>query len=240
MSILSNRFSFVGPSAWKCVGLAVLSAGVLLGGCTGKLKEENAALRDENAQIKESLKSTETEKAALATQVQQTQSEKDRLATELSMAKSTPAPMAPSGYQQGNSDWGNGGSRDSGGRSRGNGGGGGNGDRFVIAGDALFASGSASLKSDAKKSIDGYLAQIKSAHSVRIEGYTDSDPIKNPTVKNKYGTNAGLSKARADAVKSYLVSRGVSSGKISTVGKGSADPKSTKKDSRRVEIVVAE
>lgn len=232
--IFSNRFSFVGRNAWKCVGLAVLSAGVLLGGCTGKLKEENAALRDENAQIKESLKSTETEKTALATQVQQTQAEKDRLAAELSARQSQPvAPLAMN--QGGDNEW-----RGTGGGTRRGGNSGGGNDRFVIAGDALFAAGSASLKSDAKKSIDSYLSQIKSAHSVRVEGYTDSDPIKNPTVKNKYGTNAGLSKARADAVKSYLVSRGVSSSKITTVGKGSENPKATKKDSRRVEIVVAE
>ncbi len=231
---LSNQFSFLGRNAWKCVGLAVLSAGVLLGGCTGKLKEENAALRDENAQIKESLKSTETEKAALATQMQQTQAEKDRLAAELAARQAQP--QAPMAMNQGtDNEW-----RGTGGSTRNRGNSGGGSERFVIAGDALFASGSASLKSDAKRSIDGYLSQIKSAQSVRIEGYTDSDPIKNPANKSKYGTNAGLSKARADAVKSYLVSRGVSSGKITTVGRGSENPKATKKDSRRVEIVVAE
>lgn len=234
MSTLSNRFSFVGRNAWKCVGLAVLSAGVLLGGCTGKLKEENAALRDENAQIKESLKSTETEKAALATQMQQTQAEKDRLAAELAARQSQPqAPMAMN--QGSDNEW-----RGNGGGSSRNRGGNSGSERFVIAGDALFAAGQATLKSDAKKSIDRVLSQVKSAQSVRIEGYTDSDPIKNPAVKKKYPTNAALSKARADAVKSYLVSRGVSSSKITTVGKGSENPKSTKQDSRRVEIVVAE
>ncbi len=234
---LSNHFSFLGRNAWKCVGLAVLSGGLFLGGCTGKLKEENAALRSENDQIKESLKSTEIDKAALATQVQQTQAEKDRLAAELAARQAQPqAPMAMT--QGSDNEWrgnGNGGTRNRSGSS-----GGGSSERFVIAGDALFAAGQATLKSDAKKSIDRVLSQVKSAQSVRIEGYTDSDPIKNPTVKKKYPTNTALSKARADAVKSYLVSRGVSSGKISTVGKGSENPKSTKQDSRRVEIVVAE
>jgi outer membrane protein OmpA-like peptidoglycan-associated protein len=231
---LSNRFSFVGRYGFKALGLAVLSAGLILGGCNGKLKDENAALRDENTQIKESLKSTEAEKAALATQVQQTQAEKDRLAMELASANRAPAQPT---YQGGNNDGNWTSSKGSNSRSSHSAD---SGRTFTIAGDALFAAGSASLKSTAKKSIDNLLPQIKSAHSVKIEGYTDSDPIKNAATKKKYPTNAALSKARADAVKSYLVSHGVSSSKIATVGKGSENPKATKQESRRVEIVIAE
>jgi outer membrane protein OmpA-like peptidoglycan-associated protein len=234
----SNRFSFVGRHGFKALGLAVLSAGLFLGGCNGKLKDENEALRTENATIKEKLTSTETTNATLATTVEQTKAEKDRLAAENATlaARASQAPMGTT-YQNSDQGWQNN-PGPSGRRERGGSGNGGGDNRFTIAGDALFGPGSASLKGDAKKSIDGLLPQIKSAHSVKIEGYTDSDPIR--SAKAKYPTNAALSKARADAVKSYLVSRGVSSSKITTVGKGSSDPKSTKKESRRVEIVVAE
>ncbi len=236
---LSNHFSFLGRNAWKCVGLAVLSGGLFLGGCTGKLKEENAALRSENDQIKESLKSTEIEKATLTTAAESNKAEADRLKMENATlaARASQPPQQPMGFTQpqqtNDNDWKSTGSNRT--KNRDNSGG-----RIVLAGDTLFGPGSASLKSESKKSIDRYLSELKSAHSIRIEGYTDSDPIKNAATKARYPTNAALSKARADSVKSYLVSRGVSSGKIATVGKGSENPQATKKDSRRVEIVVAE
>ena len=239
---LSNHFSFLGRNAWKCVGLAVLSAGLFLGGCTGKLKEENAALRSENDQIKESLKSTEIEKATLTTAAESNKAEAERLKMENATlaARASQPPQQPMGFTQqtNDNDWKNTGTSRS--KNRDNTGGNNSNGRIVLAGDTLFGPGSASLKSESKKSIDRYLSELKSAHSIRIEGYTDSDPIKNAATKAKYPTNSALSKARADSVKSYLVSRGVSSSKIATVGKGSENPQATKKDSRRVEIVVAE
>jgi chemotaxis protein MotB len=71
---------------------------------------------------------------------------------------------------------------------------------------------------------------------VRVEGYTDSDPLVK--TKAKWGSNEGLSEARAESVRAYLISKGISSGRVSAVGMGAAKPKATKKDSRRVEIVV--
>lgn len=106
-----------------------------------------------------------------------------------------------------------------------------------VAGDVLFASGQATLKTEAKKELDGIVRTLNSkysGHHVRIEGYTDSDQPK----KGKYKTNEALSEARADAVRDYLVQKGISSNMISAVGMGSSKPKATKKDSRRVEIVV--
>jgi chemotaxis protein MotB len=109
----------------------------------------------------------------------------------------------------------------------------------TIAGDVLFTSGSADIKSDAKKTLDRVATEIKRDYAgatIRVEGYTDSDPLIK--TKKKWGTNENLSQARADAVKSYLATKGVSSGRVETMGFGSAKPKATKAASRRVEIIV--
>lgn len=108
---------------------------------------------------------------------------------------------------------------------------------FVLAGDVTFASGQATLTSAAKKELDGIARQLKSKYSganIRVEGYTDSTPIK----KSKFKSNEALSQARAESVEKYLISKGISSGNISAVGLGSAKPKKDAKSSRRVEIHV--
>ena len=236
--ILSNppiRMSFVPRHGLAAMGVAILSAGLFLGGCNGKLKDENQALRDQNAEFKEKLTSTEGEKAALATQLQQVQTEKDRMASEVAAARAQPQAYQAQGMQtrdnNGDGGW-SGNSKSSGRNSRA-------ADserRIVIAGDTLFGSGSATLKPTAKKSLDALLPQVKSAHNVTVEGFTDSDPV----TKSHWKSNTALSKARAEAVTTYLVSKGVSKSKISSVGKGASEPKGSKAESRRVEIVVAE
>ncbi len=108
-----------------------------------------------------------------------------------------------------------------------------------VAGDVLFDSGKATLKSSAKKTLDKVASTIKSSyggHQVRVEGYTDSDPLVK--TKGTWKTNERLSGERAMAVEEYLCSRGLSKDQIYYAGFGSARPKSSKKDSRRVEIVI--
>ncbi|MBY0311343.1 MAG: OmpA family protein [Phycisphaerales bacterium] len=209
----------------RLLGLGVLAAGLVLGGCNNKLKEENEALKTEAAELREKVNSVDSEKAALATQTQQLQSQNAQLQSELASARQAPA--AP-GW---NGDAGTGGGGRSGGTVREP------RERMIeISSDVLFGSGSATLKPDARKELDKYMSRFKSASTIRIEGHTDSDPIK----KSKWGSNQALSKARADAVKTYIVSRGVSSSKIDTVGKGASEPKGSKAASRRVDIVLAE
>ncbi len=106
-----------------------------------------------------------------------------------------------------------------------------------VAGDVLFDSGSATLKSDAKRTLDRVAQSLNSGFSgrmIRVEGHTDSDPIK----KSKWASNEALSYARADSVKSYLQSRGVPESRLYVAAFGSTKPKATKQASRRVEIVV--
>ncbi len=107
----------------------------------------------------------------------------------------------------------------------------------AVAGDVLFDSGKATLKSTAKRTLDkiaGSLASQYSSHEIRIEGYTDSDPIR----KSNWKTNERLSAERALAVEEYLSTKGVNKSRMYAAGFGSANPRGTKKDSRRVEIVI--
>jgi flagellar motor protein MotB len=106
-----------------------------------------------------------------------------------------------------------------------------------VAGSVLFASGRAELTSTAKRSLDRVASVINSKYrnnSIRVEGHTDSDPIR----KSRFPSNQALSEARADAVASYLTSKGISRGQIETIGFGSDRPKGSKAASRRVEIVI--
>jgi chemotaxis protein MotB len=106
-----------------------------------------------------------------------------------------------------------------------------------IAGDVLFASGSADLRPEAKRSLDKVASVLKSRYNgqiVRVEGYTDTDPIR----KSKWKSNEHLSAERALAVENYLVSKGVPNERIYSAAFGPAGQKSTKAQSRRVEIVI--
>lgn len=113
-----------------------------------------------------------------------------------------------------------------------------NGELIVdIAGDVLFDPGSNSLKSGSKNTLDSVASAIKTKYpqnTVRVEGYTDTDPIK----KSKWQTNERLSGERAMAVENYLVSKGVDNNRVYFAGFGPAKAQSSKSQSRRVEIVI--
>jgi flagellar motor protein MotB len=76
---------------------------------------------------------------------------------------------------------------------------------------------------------------------VRVEGHTDSDPIK----RSDWGTNERLSEARAQAVRTLLENAGVTAGAITTAGYGAGQPLEpgattrAKSRNRRVEIFLA-
>jgi chemotaxis protein MotB len=107
-----------------------------------------------------------------------------------------------------------------------------------VPGDVLFDAGKATVREAAKGTLDKVAAALKKDYSgkqIRVEGHTDSDPIK----VSQWKSNQELSEARADAVKKYLVSKGVDANSVSTSGLGSSRPKSNDKAAnRRVEIVV--
>jgi outer membrane protein OmpA-like peptidoglycan-associated protein len=108
----------------------------------------------------------------------------------------------------------------------------------LTLGDVLFDSGRAELNPGASRKLD-QLAQFLNEHKdrrVQIDGFTDS---VGPDAYNE-----DLSRRRADAVKSALLSRGIDSTRIGTVGYGKAYPVANNNDSggrqlnRRVEVVI--
>jgi outer membrane protein OmpA-like peptidoglycan-associated protein len=108
----------------------------------------------------------------------------------------------------------------------------------LTLGDVLFETGSSTLSPGAGRNMDR-LVQFLTDHPermVQIDGFTDS-----------IGTDAfnqDLSQHRADAVRYELVSRGISSARISTQGYGKAYPVASNSESsgrqlnRRVEVVI--
>ncbi|MGP1347167.1 MAG: OmpA family protein [Phycisphaerales bacterium] len=106
-----------------------------------------------------------------------------------------------------------------------------------IAADVLFASGSATLRNDAKQRLDqvaGVLNSRYASNQIRVAGHSDSDPIR----KSSWKTNERLSAERALAVEEYLVSRGISQNRTHIAAYGPSNPKGTKAASRRVEIII--
>jgi len=108
---------------------------------------------------------------------------------------------------------------------------------LAIAGDVLFDSGSAELKKSSRATLERVAELLNGQYrnnGIRVEGYTDSDPIR----KSDWGTNERLSAERALAVETYLVQHGVRNERIYSAAFGPAKPKSSKSASRRVEVVV--
>jgi len=108
----------------------------------------------------------------------------------------------------------------------------------LTLGDVLFDTGKAELNSGASRKLD-QLSQFLSQHPdrrVQIDGFTDS--------VGSDGYNEELSRRRADAVKSALLTRGIDSSRITTQGYGKAFPVASNTDSggrqlnRRVEVVI--
>ncbi|MBS1564239.1 MAG: OmpA family protein, partial [Bacteroidetes bacterium] len=102
----------------------------------------------------------------------------------------------------------------------------------------LFLSGKAELTASSFASLND-LAALLSAHSswkVTIEGHTDS-------IRSAMG-NMVLSQKRADAIKQYLVSKGIASDRLTAVGYGDTRPLADNKTkegrtmNRRVELIV--
>jgi chemotaxis protein MotB len=106
-----------------------------------------------------------------------------------------------------------------------------------VPGDILFASGKVDLKGTAKSTLNQIAGVIRSEYggnTVRVEGYTDSDPIR----KSKWKDNLELSMQRAAAVHRHLQSQGIDADNMYAAGFGEARPGANKEKSRRVEIVV--
>lgn len=113
-------------------------------------------------------------------------------------------------------------------------------DRGIVftLGDVLFATGKSDLRPGAMANFDRLAETLKKQPDRRIiiEGHTDNVGSED--------RNITLSKQRADAVKDYLVGRGVNGNYISTVGKGESSPLASndnapgRQKNRRVEVII--
>lgn len=106
-----------------------------------------------------------------------------------------------------------------------------------VPGDVLFASGKVELRNESKQTLANVANVIRRefpSQTIRVEGYTDTDPIR----KSGWKDNLELSLQRAAAVHRYLQEQGISPDRMYAAGFGEANPLESKARSRRVEIVV--
>ena len=110
---------------------------------------------------------------------------------------------------------------------------------LTIEGDVLFDSGKATLKPEAKKTLDKLVSEIKKKYpnsQLRLAGFTDTDPIK----KSGFKTNFHLGFERSFSVGQYISAKGIEESRIEYSSFGPNAPKSSKKESRRVEIAIVQ
>jgi outer membrane protein OmpA-like peptidoglycan-associated protein len=110
----------------------------------------------------------------------------------------------------------------------------------LTLGDTLFATGKADIKSGATANLDKLTTFLNEypKRTASIEGFTDS--------MGSDEMNQSLSERRADAVKRYLVGRGVGSDRLTSSGRGEESPVADndsaagRQQNRRVEVVISQ
>ena len=90
--------------------------------------------------------------------------------------------------------------------------------KVTLSADALFDFDKAVIKSDAKAKLDDLVGKIKGVNLEVVIAIGHTDRIGS----NAY--NMKLSLRRADAVKAYLISKGIPANRIYTEGKGEKQP----------------
>ncbi len=109
---------------------------------------------------------------------------------------------------------------------------------ILVINDLLFATGGANLQPSSQRRLEPLVQYLQGnlKREIIIEGHTDS--------MGNSDTNKNLSLQRADAVKEFLISRGIDARRIETRGFGEEVPVATntthagRKLNRRVEVVI--
>lgn len=111
--------------------------------------------------------------------------------------------------------------------------------KVTLKAGALFDSGKSALKPAGKRELDDLATRLQAMHgidSIEITGYTDS--------LGSAAFNQKLSVQRAEAVKSYLVNKGVAADLMTTRGLGASNPVASnataagRAQNRRVELKI--
>ena len=111
---------------------------------------------------------------------------------------------------------------------------------ITLTGDVLFVTGKSELLPAAQDQLALVAKALQDQGEIKpivVEGYTDSVGSDSANMK--------LSQARADAVRSFLVRKGLPADKVSATGQGKSNPIASndtpdgRANNRRVEIVVA-
>ena len=203
--------------------LAVLGTVVLLSGCTADLQEQNMLLTQENENLRSQLGSRNAALTDAQQDLRERQSQVAQLRRDLNDAQRTAPsntrltgfeniPGVSAAYSNGEIT-------------------------VTVQSDVLFDSGKISLKSAAKQSLQTVASVLNSSYSgrsVRIEGYTDTDPIR----KSGHKSNHHLGFERAYSVRKFLISKNVDASRVALASYGPDKPRGSKAQSRRVEIVV--
>jgi flagellar motor protein MotB len=107
----------------------------------------------------------------------------------------------------------------------------------IFATDMLFDSASWEISAKGKEVLKKW-AQANKGSQLRIVGFTDKRPVVSTGLKAKLDTdtNMELSANRALAVMNEFIKAGIAERSMWVEGRGSAEPRGTDKDSRRVEV----
>jgi len=215
-------------TAGRWMAVAVLGMSAFAGGCNQELKQENEALRQQATELqreldaeREARKAADEERMQLAQRLGELEDQVTQPAAGTAGANTGFEAISEVEVERG---------------SRGE-------ITVRVPGDVLFASGKSSLRESAKKTLSdiaGVLKRKYSGQTIRVEGYTDADPIR----KSKWKDNLELSAQRAMAVHRYLQEQGIAPERMYAAGFGATNFRATnntaagKAQNRRVEIVV--
>jgi chemotaxis protein MotB len=118
--------------------------------------------------------------------------------------------------------------------------------KWVVAGDMLFAEGGYRLTPSGKQALNQYVPRLQNLQKAKVVfyGYTDNLPVGPALRSAGIANNIDLSSKRADYVMAYLTSQGVNPNVISAKGFGDThavapnDTPQGRAQNRRIEIVM--
>lgn len=92
-----------------------------------------------------------------------------------------------------------------------------------------FKVNSAELQPGSNKTLDAAIAVLNEFKDVKLEigGHTDDVPLR---AGGKFADNTALSQARADTVRTYFISKGITEDRLTAKGYGDSDPVENPKD----------